>query len=142
MGYRSVTGDKGQDAGLPGFLAVSTSILSAHPCTNAVAVGARSESRDYLLNRSWELTASPHATVGFEWWRVGCTARRCAYSTPVDVAAVRGDEAGIHTLDSAHDKAYTSVSFKNDTLTLAEGTKDGDSIAPLAKLPHVMFIGE
>jgi heme-degrading protein len=34
------------------------------------------------------------------------------------IIALRGDGAGIHTLDSAHDKAYTSVSFKNDTLAL------------------------
>jgi len=49
--------------------------------------------------------------------------------------------AGIHTLDSAHDKAYTSVSFKNDTVALAERAKGEDTIAPLAKLPHVMFFG-
>jgi hypothetical protein len=36
------------------------------------------------------------------------------------IVTLRGDGAGIHTLDSAHDKAYTSVSFKNDTLALAE----------------------
>jgi uncharacterized protein GlcG (DUF336 family) len=41
----------------------------------------------------------------------------------------------------AHDKAYTAVSFKNDTLALAERAKGEDSIAPLAKLPHVMFFG-
>jgi uncharacterized protein GlcG (DUF336 family) len=57
------------------------------------------------------------------------------------IATLRGDGAGIHTLDSAHDKAYTSVSFKNDTLALAERAKGEDSIAPLAKLPHVMFVG-
>ena len=57
------------------------------------------------------------------------------------IAALRGDGAGIHTLDSAHDKAYTSVSFRNDTLALAERAKGEDSIAPLAKLPHVIFIG-
>ena len=57
------------------------------------------------------------------------------------IAALRGDGAGIHTLDSAHDKAYTSVSFKNDTLALAARAKGEDSIAPLAKLPHVMFVG-
>jgi uncharacterized protein GlcG (DUF336 family) len=57
------------------------------------------------------------------------------------IAALRGDGADIHTLDSAHDKAYTSVSFKNDTLALAERAKGEDSIAPLAKLPHVMFFG-
>jgi uncharacterized protein GlcG (DUF336 family) len=57
------------------------------------------------------------------------------------IAMLRGDGAGIHTLDSAHDKAYTSVSFKNDTIALAERAKGEDSIAPLAKLPHVMFFG-
>jgi uncharacterized protein GlcG (DUF336 family) len=57
------------------------------------------------------------------------------------IEALRGDGAGIHTLDSAHDKAYTSVSFKNDTLALADRAKGDDSIAPLAKLPHVMFFG-
>ena len=57
------------------------------------------------------------------------------------IVALRGDGAGIHTLDSAHDKAYTSVSFKNDTLALAYRAKGEDSIAPLAKLPHVMFFG-
>jgi uncharacterized protein GlcG (DUF336 family) len=57
------------------------------------------------------------------------------------IAVLRGDAAGIHTLDSAHDKAYTSVSFKNDTLALADRAKGEDSIAPLAKLPHIMFFG-
>jgi uncharacterized protein GlcG (DUF336 family) len=57
------------------------------------------------------------------------------------IAVLRGDGAGIHTLDSAHDKAYTSVSFKSDTLALAERAKGEDSIAPLAKLPHVIFFG-
>ena len=57
------------------------------------------------------------------------------------IVTLRGDGAGIHTLDSAHDKAYTSVSFKSDTLALAERAKGEDSIAPLSKLPHVMFFG-
>jgi uncharacterized protein GlcG (DUF336 family) len=55
------------------------------------------------------------------------------------IALLRGDGAGIHTLDSAHDKAYTSASFKSDTLALAELAK-GD-IAALSKLPHVLFFG-
>ena len=57
------------------------------------------------------------------------------------ITVLRGDGAGIHTIDSAHDKAYTAVSFKNDTLALAARAKGEDSIAPLAKLPHVMFFG-
>jgi uncharacterized protein GlcG (DUF336 family) len=55
------------------------------------------------------------------------------------IAVLRGDGAGIHTLDSAHDKAYTSASFKSDTLALAELAR-GD-IAALQKLPHVLFFG-
>jgi uncharacterized protein GlcG (DUF336 family) len=55
------------------------------------------------------------------------------------IVALRGDGAGIHTLDSARDKAYTSVSFKNDTIALEERGKG--EIAPLSKLPHVMFFG-
>jgi uncharacterized protein GlcG (DUF336 family) len=55
------------------------------------------------------------------------------------IAAVRGDGAGIHTLDSAHDKAYTSVTFKNDTMVLADRAKSDGPIAPLAKLPHILF---
>ena len=57
------------------------------------------------------------------------------------IATLRGDGAGIHTLDSAHDKAYTAVSFKADTLALADRAKGEGSIATLAKLPHVMFFG-
>ena len=59
----------------------------------------------------------------------------------VIIATIRGDGVGAHSLDSALDKAYTAASFKNDTLALAERAKGEDSIAPLAKLPHVMFFG-
>jgi uncharacterized protein GlcG (DUF336 family) len=59
----------------------------------------------------------------------------------VVIAALRGDSAGAHTLDSAFTKAYTAASFKNDTLALAERAKGEDSIQPLSKLPHVMFFG-
>ncbi len=59
----------------------------------------------------------------------------------VVIATIRGDGAGAFTLDSAFYKAYTAASFKNDTLALAERAKGEDSIAPLSKLPHVMFFG-
>jgi uncharacterized protein GlcG (DUF336 family) len=57
------------------------------------------------------------------------------------IAILRGDNAGVHSLDSAFDKAYTAGSFKSDTLALAQRAKGDDGIAPLAKLPHVMFFG-
>jgi uncharacterized protein GlcG (DUF336 family) len=55
------------------------------------------------------------------------------------IAAVRGDGAGIHSIDSAHDKAYTAVTFKADTMALADRAKTDGPIAPLAKLPHILF---
>ena len=59
----------------------------------------------------------------------------------VSIAVIRGDGAGAHSLDSAHAKAYTAASFKTDTLALQQRAKGEDGIAPLAKLPHVMFFG-
>jgi uncharacterized protein GlcG (DUF336 family) len=55
----------------------------------------------------------------------------------VTIAVLRGDGAGVHTLDSAHDKAYTAASFKRDTLALAQNS----GITPLGKLPHVLIFG-
>jgi uncharacterized protein GlcG (DUF336 family) len=55
----------------------------------------------------------------------------------VVIAMLRGDGTGAHTLDSAHDKAFTAGSFKNDTIGLAERAE----IAPLSKLPHLLFFG-
>jgi uncharacterized protein GlcG (DUF336 family) len=54
------------------------------------------------------------------------------------IAVLRGDGAGVHTIDSAHDKAYTAASFKRDTLALADRKAE---IADLMKLPHVLFFG-
>jgi len=56
-------------------------------------------------------------------------------------AEVRGDGAGIHSIDSAGDKAYTAVTFRSDTLPLAERAKEPGGITILSKLPHVMFFG-
>jgi uncharacterized protein GlcG (DUF336 family) len=55
------------------------------------------------------------------------------------IAEIRGDGAGIHSLDSAHDKAYTAVTFKSDTMALSDRAKSDGPIAMLAKLPHVLF---
>lgn len=55
----------------------------------------------------------------------------------VTIAALRADGAGAHTLNSAHDKAYTAASFKRDTLALSQV----NAIASLAKLPHLLFFG-
>ena len=59
----------------------------------------------------------------------------------VVIATMRGDGAVAFTLDNPVCNAYTAASFKNDTLALSERAKGEDSIAPLGKLPHVMFFG-
>jgi len=58
----------------------------------------------------------------------------------VTIAAVRGDGAGSHTLDSAHDKAYTSASFKNDTIAFVERLKTDESLAQLTKVARILFV--
>jgi uncharacterized protein GlcG (DUF336 family) len=58
-------------------------------------------------------------------------------SDGVRQAELRGDGAGIHTLDSANDKAYTSLTFKADTGALMERAQ---AIATLtSRLPHLLL---
>jgi uncharacterized protein GlcG (DUF336 family) len=97
----------------------SADTLQTHRIPAALAVEAASEAVAACARQGYRETAAVLDADG------------------ATIVALRGDGAGIHTLDSAHDKAYTSVSFKNDTLALAEVAQ----LAPLAKLPHVMFIG-
>ncbi len=59
----------------------------------------------------------------------------------VQQAALRGDRAGAHTLDSAFAKAYTSASFKTDTTALVERSKTVPVLANLFKLPHLLLLG-
>ena len=55
-------------------------------------------------------------------------------------AVLRGDWAGVHTLDSAADKAYTSASFKTDTGAV-EWAKTVPISPLLAKLPNLLLFG-
>ena len=97
--------------------------LTTHRLPSALAVEAASEAISACAKQGFHETAVVVDADG------------------VTIVALRGDGTGAHTLDSAHDKAYTAASFKNDTLALAERAKGEDSIAPLSKLPHVMFFG-
>jgi uncharacterized protein GlcG (DUF336 family) len=57
-------------------------------------------------------------------------------------ASLRGDGAGIHTMESANDKAYTSVSLKSDTLALVSNVQSQlTASGPFAKLPHLLLFG-
>jgi uncharacterized protein GlcG (DUF336 family) len=107
---------------LTGSMAVAQT-LPTHRLPAALAVEAASETVAACAKQGYHETAQVVDADG------------------VIIATVRGDGVGAHSLDSALDKAYTAASFKNDTLALAERAKGEDSIAPLAKLPHVMFFG-
>jgi uncharacterized protein GlcG (DUF336 family) len=125
---RSLTNDWTHLGGAVVGVAVSGSLSAAetmttHRLPSALAIEAASE------------TVAACAKQGFHETAVVVDA------DGVTIVALRGDGTGAHSLDSAHDKAYTAASFKNDTLALAERAKGEDSIAPLAKLPHVMFFG-
>ena len=55
-------------------------------------------------------------------------------------AQLRGDGAGIHTIDSAHDKAYTAVTFKRDTMPLMTAPPRESDVL-YARLPHMLRAG-
>lgn len=110
------------DVALSGSMAVAAT-LPTHRLPASLAMEAASETVSACAKQGYQETALVLDADG------------------ATIVALRGDGAGVHTLDSARDKAYTAVSFKNDTIHLAERAKGEDSIAPLAKLPHVMFFG-
>jgi uncharacterized protein GlcG (DUF336 family) len=49
--------------------------------------------------------------------------------------------AGMHTPDMARRKAYTAVSFRTDTLEMAEGTQAGKEASGVRHLPGVAMVG-
>ena len=56
-------------------------------------------------------------------------------------ALLRGDNAGIHSLDSAMGKAYTSASFKAPSGAVAERLLANPPTAQLGRLPNVLLLG-
>ncbi len=56
-------------------------------------------------------------------------------------AVLRGDNAGVHSLDSAYGKAYTSASFKAPSGAVAERLLANPPTAQLGLLPHVLLLG-
>ena len=60
----------------------------------------------------------------------------------VDQAVLRGDGSGPHTPDSAFDKAFTSVTFKSDTLSMpARFASEPGPSALFTKVPHLLLLG-
>jgi uncharacterized protein GlcG (DUF336 family) len=59
----------------------------------------------------------------------------------VQQAVLRGNGAGVSTLDSAFGKAYTAASLKTDTAALVERSQTVPVFANLFKLPHLLLLG-
>jgi uncharacterized protein GlcG (DUF336 family) len=55
----------------------------------------------------------------------------------VRMGMLRGDGAGIHTVDSSFLKAYTSVTYREDTINLEKNLKNGQMSVLQTKLPNV-----
>lgn len=56
-------------------------------------------------------------------------------------ALVRDRYAGPHTPDTASGKAWTAVSFRTDTLALAQQTQPGQTSSGIRHLPRVVAVG-
>ena len=56
-------------------------------------------------------------------------------------ALVRDRFAGPHTPDTATGKAWTAISFRTDTLSLAQQTQPGQPSAGVRQLPRVVAVG-
>lgn len=56
-------------------------------------------------------------------------------------ALVRDRYAGPHTPDTASGKAWTAVSFRTDTLALAQQTQPGQTSSGIRQLPRVVAVG-
>lgn len=56
----------------------------------------------------------------------------------VTQALIRGDGAGIHTVQAAHDKAYTAVTYSNATSAVAERNKNAGPAGVIVKEPYLI----
>jgi uncharacterized protein GlcG (DUF336 family) len=57
----------------------------------------------------------------------------------VQQALVRGDGAGIHTLQTANDKAFTAITYRTDTGVLVERAKTTPPSPIILKIPHLLL---
>ena len=54
-------------------------------------------------------------------------------------AELRGDGAGIHTVQVAHDKAYTAISFRINTSVMMANAEKAPPSPAVAKLPNLIL---
>jgi uncharacterized protein GlcG (DUF336 family) len=59
----------------------------------------------------------------------------------IPLVMLRDRHAGAHTPQTAIGKAWTAVSFRTDTLSLAQSTRPGEPSAGIRNLPGVVAVG-
>lgn len=59
----------------------------------------------------------------------------------VSQVVLRDRLAGPHTVDTAQSKAWTAVSFRSDTLSLAQNTGPGSMQSGARMIPNVLMLG-
>src|SRR3954453_2729751 len=60
-------------------------------------------------------------------------------SSGVQQAFLRGDNAGIHTVETADYKAYTALSFRTDGIDMVERAKKGSVPGSVTNLPRLLL---
>lgn len=104
---------------------------------------AQSDARSGVLQTHRISATTAHEMVGAAV--AACTAQGYKVSAVVlDMdgirqAQLRGDGAGIHTLESSFHKAYTAVTFEVDTIDLVEKSKTQPVSTSIAKIPNLLL---
>ena len=114
----------------PGILAVAALCAAVAP---ASAQGLITEQRlsAALVNEALGVAVATCAANGY---KVSAT---MLDMDGVRMGTLRGDGAGIHTMDSSFLKAYTSVTYREDTIVLEKNLKNGQMSVLQTKLPNV-----
>lgn len=113
---------------VPGLLALSTwpgqaqGLLTTHRVPAALANEAVAEAVAHCAGQGYAVSAVLVDVDG------------------VREAVLRGDHAGVHTLDSAWGKAYTANSFKDDSGALAGRLLGNPGAAQLQHVPGLLLV--
>ena len=109
----------------------------------AGAASAHGEDASYSIKLMTPETAMKAALAGLH------QCREQGYQVAVAVVdrsgqtqmVIRDRYAGMHTPQTAIDKAWTAVSFKSNTTQFAAATQAGKDASGIRQIPHVMAIG-
>ncbi len=116
-------------------VALATFVVAAG--TQAHAQSVRSE-RNVSLDLANQIAAASVAACQEKGYAVTAT----VVDRAATIRAVqRADNAGPHTLEASHAKAFTSASAKNTTLAMMESAQKNPGAANLVHIPGFLLLG-